>query len=268
MELPTDIVELALQQATQKAGSTYDRFGLTQLPSAINSKLSSAYRAIGERYVYDTIFLTIEKAKRNKDQYVRLDQSCLDSVAYYIGFKSIEEFRLSQSPNILEAMLPIEGNWYSCVRASSGRPHILLSPVQIRVSENKRATMELRGPHRTYQGPIKCIAGSISSLIVSDDGTKELHLVFKVGVARYPEVLVGLFSGVSSAGEPIAGKEVLFKSDELFDEMKNAKIPIQTVAGEPAPIIPRSIITYLADFEKSYFKVTDPSTFDVDDLYS
>lgn len=266
MDIPASTVELILRKAIEKSGKTYDRFGLSELPAIINSELPSQYKKVGDRYLYDTVYLSIEKALKSKQEHIRLNRSCLDSIVNYIGFKNIEEFRFSQIAAIRDEMVPLEGAWYSIVRSSSGLPYILLSPVQIRISDNHKAILKLKGPHRIYQGEIKWIGGSISTLITSEDKTKNLHLAFKVGVSKYPKVLMGVFSGVSTAGEPIAGKEILYKSKVPFEAMENAKIRIEPTTMRKETIIPNSIINYLTDFDNCYFKITGTGTFDLEDL--
>ena len=267
MEIPASIVEDLLKKAIDKAGKTYDRFGLSELPTVINSAIPSQYKQIGRRYIYDTVYLSIEKAKKSEQEYIRLNQSCLDSMAKFIGFKDIASFRLSQLPGLREEMLSVEGAWYSIVRSSSGLPYILVSPVEISISENQKAVLTLRGPNRTYRGEVKWIGGSMSTLITSEDQTKSLHLAFKVGLSKYPKVILGVFSGVSTAGLPVAGKEILYKSDVPFEEMKNVKISIEALDEKEEPIIPSSIIRYLSDFDKNYIKVIGMGTFDLDELH-
>lgn len=262
MEIPIDLVELMLKKSTEKGNKSFDRFGLSQLHIPINENLPNQYKPLGKRYIYDTIFLGLEKAKRENQELINLDRSCLDSIVYYLGFKSIDEFRSQEAPLLPNEFFSIEGNWQSIVRCNSGAPDILVSPVKISITDSNKAILELRGPSRTYRGVIRWIGGSISSFIVSEDKVKALHLAFKVGVAKQPEVLLGVFSGVSSSGVPIAGKEILLRSNAVFEEIKNTRIKIASKDLR----IPSSVFEYFSDFEKCYFKVTNTSTFNLDDL--
>lgn len=267
MEIPTSIVEDLLKKAMEKAGKTYDRFGLSELPTAINAELPSQYRQIGSRYIYDTVYLSIEKARKSLQENVRLNQSCLDSIARFIGFRDIANFRLAQLPGLRKEMLSVEGAWYSVVRSSSGLPYILVSPVKISISENQKAILILKGLNRTYRGEVKWTGGSMSTLITSEDQTKSLHMAFKVGLSKYPKVIMGVFSGISTAGEPVAGKDILYKSDIPFEEMKSSKISIESLNEQEESVIPPPIIRYLSDFDKNYIKVIGMGTLDLDELY-
>lgn len=266
MEIPRTVVETILREVVKRAQKTFDRFGLYQLPKAINEVLPPDYKPIGPRYIYDSIYLSLERAKKLDEATVRLDQSCLDSMAYFIGFQNIESFKLAQLPAHSSKNSVLEGTWYSCVRSNSGLPNVLISPVEIRAVEDHKTILKLKGPHRVYQGEIRWTGSSMSCLAVSEDKTKTLHLAFKVGVSKHPKLLIGVFSGVSSAGDPIAGKEILYKSDLDFIQMKNFKVPIAAPENLMPYGIPGSIVTFFSDFDKNYFKISGISTFDLNDI--
>ncbi|NRB46964.1 MAG: hypothetical protein HRU41_04785 [Saprospiraceae bacterium] len=260
MEIALDIANTLLGLAAKKGNKNLDRFGIMELSALVNETLPTAYRPLGQRYLYDTLYLNIQQAKRAKQATISVDRACMDSLAFFVGFQSLDDFIKHESPQLPQSAVSIIGNWYSIVRCNSGRPDLLLSPVQISLSENQEADFRLRGPHRLYQGKIKWIGSSISCFLESNDKAKTLHLAFMLGVAKEPKVLIGVFSGVSTSGFPIAGKELLLRAEEDFQNLQNQRIPIQKGS------LPNSILTYFENYDSCYFKVQEASTFDFLDL--
>lgn len=267
MRISVDIVETLLNQSVKKAGKTSDRFGLIEAVSVINEALSIEYKQIGNRYLYDTLFLGVQRTRNQQAQTINLDRAMLDSLAAFLGFHSLDEFQQAQEPLVPLQVRAIEGNWYSIVRCNSGKARVLISPVVIEVI-NSVTFFELRGPHRTYRGKINWIGGSFSSFLVSKDGAKVIHLAFRLGVAKKPKILNGVFSGVSSSGIPIAGKELLVRSEEEYTAMKNKKVNIGKDASlsNNESLLTPEIIQYFANYDSSYIKIDFASTFDKDDL--
>lgn len=265
MEIALGIANTLLKLAVKKGNKTWDRFGIIELSALVNDKLpSAAYRPIGNRYLYDTLYLSIQQALKTDRNSISVDRACMDSLAFYIGFQSLDEFIQHESPQLPQSASSILGNWYSVVRCNSGRPDLLLSPVQISMEENQTAYLQLKGPHRMYKGKVKWIGSSISCHLESTDKAKVLHLSFLLGVAKSPKVLTGVFSGVSTGGFPIAGRELLLRTEVPFPELKNLRIPLQ--GKSPQVEIPKQILHYFADYSHCYFKVKEVSTFDFLDL--
>ena len=266
MNITVDIVKMLLNHSVKKAGKTPDRIGLLEATEVINKSLPNGYKKLGSRYLYDTVFLSVKRAQDQQDSTINLEQSLLDSLAAYLDFHGVDEFRSIQQPLVPQEAHAIEGNWYSVVRCNSGKDSVLVSPVMIE-TVNATTFLELSGPHRIYKGKISWTAGSFSSFLVSTDGVKVIHLAFKVGVAKQPIILSGVFSGISSSGIPVAGKELLVRSSEEYTEMKNRRVNIKKIkATESEGLITAGIAKYFADFERSYIKVDSASTFDADDL--
>lgn len=260
MEIALDIANTLLGLAIEKGNRNWDRFGIIELSSLVNETLPAAYRPLGQRYLYDTVYLNIQQAKKAKEAIISVDRACMDSLAFYVGFQSLDDFVQHERPQLPKSASSIIGNWYSIVRCNSGRPDLLLSPVQISLSENQEANFQLKGPHRYYRGKIKWIGSSISCFLESNDKAKTLHLAFMLGVAKEPKVLIGVFSGVSTSGLPIAGKELLLRAEEEFKNLRNQRIPIQEGS------LPDSILAYFENYDSCYFKVQEASTFDFLDL--
>lgn len=260
MEIDLDIANTLLGLAVKKGNRTWDRFGIMELSALVNEKLPAAYRPLGQRYLYDTLYLNIQQAKKNQRSTIPVDRSCMDSLSFFVGFQSLDDFIQHESPQLPLSVSSILGSWYSIVRCNSGLPDLLLSPVHIRLGENKIVQFLLKGPHRNYQGNVKWIGSSFSCFLESDDKAKALHLAFMLGVAKSPSILIGVFSGVSTSGFPIAGRELLLRTNEALEDLKNQRIPIKEGT------LPQSILTYFKNYNDCYFKVREASTFDFLDL--
>jgi hypothetical protein len=125
--------------------------------------------------------------------------------------------------------------------------------------------MILKGPSRAFKGELRKKEQNLFAFLQTEDA-KELHLIFKIGVVSDPEVLQGVFSGISSNSEPIAGREVLVRLvDKSFEDLKNQRISIEDAAESPEKMM-RLLAKSFKDYEKNSLKVTGGSTFRLSDL--
>jgi len=263
MQISVKIVDELLRRCIAKADKSITRIDLIELSEIVNAA-STEGGEVGRRYLYDTIYLGIEKAKRTGEDYIRVHDHALNTLARYLGFASLEAFVRKYQPTVPALAQTIAGNWYSIVRCNSGKPRVLVSPVQIVVG-NDGATLVLRGYTRSYRGEVRWTAGCFSTLLTSDDGLRTIHLVFRLGVVKGPRVISGLFSSVSSSGAPIAGLELLLRSDDDFSKMVNVRIPLEGNEQEHASLISDEILHYFSDFDRCYFKVNDQRAFEFRD---
>ncbi|MEM1319621.1 MAG: hypothetical protein AAGG75_05155 [Bacteroidota bacterium] len=264
MKISVESLEHLLEEVIKKANTNRERINLIELSEKINTVLPRDYKPLGNRYIYETIDRTIKKAKKEKKSSVRIGDASLHSLAYYIGFRDVEEFLSNRYPRLRTEAFAIEGNWYSIVRYISDLPVLLVSPVQV-IIDGDVVRMKLYGKHRIYEGEINWIAGSISCFLSTTDKVKSLHLAFKLGVIKKPKLLKGVFSGVSSSGNPIAGREILWRPDEdiEFEAMSNFKVDTEESLKIDDPRIPKPIITYFSNSKDSYLKISEAGTFDV-----
>jgi hypothetical protein len=94
---------------------------------------------------------------------------------------------------------------------------------------------------------------------------KNLHLVFNVGHSKRPNVLQGVFSGMSTAGDPIAGREVLVRRKEKIFELKNSRQSISEMLkskSEEEKIIGK----YFKEVNQNILKGGKSSTYELTDL--
>jgi hypothetical protein len=173
-------------------------------------------------YKFDAKYLRYNLYKGGKS--IRLSK--LDSLAEYLGYKNYNSFvdSLSIDP-ILQSM---EGHYYCYVRMNQAKGEVLRSPVKISI-KNGQVLYHQKGGRLEYQGEMKKHGGCLFVLMRSIDGTKSFYHIYKIGMRPAPIVLQGIFSGVSSAFEPIGGRAILWRSDKSFDSLKTGKLEIRTM---------------------------------------
>ena len=135
--------------------------------------------------------------------------------------------------NIPEALKNLIGNWYSFVRASWNPDIILKTPVKIDVSASG-IEMTMKNENRSYTGILRLASQCVRVQLVSDDGKKEYTFILKIGHDLQRTHLVGLFSGVNSDGNIVAGVEFLQKTNPgLFKNLKAEKFSLETFLNAP-----------------------------------
>jgi hypothetical protein len=126
--------------------------------------------------------------------------------------------------------------------------------------------MTLKGSRRNFQGKMKLQGDCIYCLLESGD-TKDLHVVFKTGLESTPNVLQGVFSGLSTANDPIAGREILVRQPGV-DEMKklsNDRMSIDALL-ESGSDEEKIIAGYFNSIEENILKAGRSSNFQITDL--
>lgn len=164
-----------------------------------------------------------------------------------------------ENANLINAV----GNYYSYVRENSDRGAILRSPAKIFI-EDMSVHFELKGPKWTYSGKVNCVKGCLFITMTSHSG-KSFHHVYKIGLREKPDVLCGVFTGVSTAFDPIGGRAVLERLDSEYSLLKARRLSIKTLSksrsGNEA-----SLAKYFRTRVKNNLIVPQPVTFTHDDL--
>lgn len=101
-------------------------------------------------------------------------------------------------------------------------------------------------------------------LMTSPNG-KRFHHVYKVGRAHNPKVLQGVFSGVSSAFDPIGGRCVLVRTNDDFRKMENQRISVATLK-KAKDKVERALGAYFEDQGKNNLLIGGVTTYDAPDL--
>jgi hypothetical protein len=214
-----DVLSLLIELG-EKTGQPHDHAGFGRMAELIDSD------NISQRYLYD-LYKKVNDLHTNGIETTRVRQLYLDDIAKYLGYTGFLQFSVHTHKKISDGLQNCAGNWWSFVRADTGEK-LYKAPVRIfRDAENNTMRMELKGRERVFFGEIIEKAGCLFIYLVSG-AEKQLGLVFKIGVTKTINLLQGTFSGMSSAGYPIAGREVLIR-ETFFDyqSMEWSEVDIQ-----------------------------------------
>jgi hypothetical protein len=150
--------------------------------------------------------------------------SKLDEISKYVGYQNFHSFCDAIDLEMDSVLQSVVGDYYCYVRMNKEKGKILRSPVQI-VLKDGQIHYHQKGGRLTYTGEITRREGCLFVLMRSDEG-KSFYHVYRVGARPSPEVLQGIFSGVSTDFEPIGGRTILWRSDKPFDALKTGKLDI------------------------------------------
>jgi hypothetical protein len=254
-----DIMRL-LQEVAEKTDMTLDYASFGEIYSKMEDQMVKL--PFKEEYLYKRVFLQLKKLKGDSTE-IRLNAKCIEHVAKYLSYNNYDQFKKMQGQPIHPAMITCVGSWYSYVRCNSGEEYVLIAPVRI-YEEGREIVMQLNGRDRTFTGKLKYEGNCIYCLLESKQD-KNLHLVFNVGLTKKANVLQGIFSGISTAGDPIAGREVLVRQEGKLSLLKNARRSISELVEskrEEEVLVGK----YFRKAEQNILKGGKPSTFELDDL--
>lgn len=249
-----DIKKL-LEEVALKSGMTLEYASFKEIYSKMEEALGDL--PFKEDYLYKRVMPEIKKQKK----IISLNANYVEHLVKYLQFNNYDAF-LKAKPfhPVLENCV---GNWYSYVRCNSGQDYVLISPVRI-FQEGREINILLKGKVRTFAGKLK-FEGSCLYCLLESNEDKNLHLVFNIGFAKIPNVLQGVFSGMSTAGNPIAGREVLIRQEEKFGALQNSRRPIAELVKSNKEI-EKLIGLYFSSAERNILKAGMASTYELDDL--
>lgn len=252
MKIKTSEVLALFQLLSQKAGQPNDYKGLEIISYEIGNLVS-------HRYLYDKLY---EANKGNKEEVTILD-SKLQTLLDYLGFINYNDFKIFLKNPIHDVVKSCEGTWINYVRQNSSNGYVLASPVNISVIGQKMSLL-LKGPSFDYSGFIELNNGCLFCHFNNENG-KQFHHVYKIGNRKFPDVLQGVFSGISTSNEPIAGRTLLVKTEGVFDEIKNEKFTIKEllISEEESN---QAIGTYLESFTDNNIAINRVISYGIEDL--
>lgn len=238
---------------SEKTKESLDHAGLRNMASEIGG--------IGEDYLYKKIFYAIRDMKN--DHLLSLRDAQLNSVARFIGFKNIQAFISDQEMPRDEQLKSLVGYYYIFVRQNSTQGLIFQSPVEIKESDSK-FILRLKGPSWTYEGDLKIKHGCLFVLLASPEN-KSFYHIYKIGTRREPKVIQGIFSGVSTAFDPIGGRVILLKINEGLPDMKNRAYTLRELSKSSVPEN-KKLATYFKDYSKNNLSINKVISFGIEDL--
>jgi hypothetical protein len=242
-----------LSLLSEKTREPLDRAGLRNMASEIGG--------ISEDYLYKKIFYEIRNLQDNQDLSLRDAQ--LNSVARFLGHKNILALLGTFEAPVDDQLKSLVGNYYMYIRQNSSRGLVYQSPAEIRESEAK-FMLTLNGPSWTYEGDLMIRHGCLFVLLVSAE-YKSFYHIYKIGTRRDPKVIQGIFSGVSTAFDPIGGRAVLVRVDEPFSDLKNQAFTLQELGSSSLPQ-GKTLAVYFREYTKNNLSINKVVSFGLEDL--
>jgi hypothetical protein len=225
--------------------------------------ISEEIKGIGSDYLYWKIQYKIKGRKKNDVIGLRTTQ--LDHIARYLAYEDFQNFVAVHEVDDDPQLRSLIGSYYSYVRRNSEEEgYILRSPVKIEQRADGKVEFQLKGPSYTFKGELYSKHGCVFVLMKADEG-KVFHHVYKIGERQSPVVLQGVFSGVSTAFDPIGGRTVLVRTDEPYASLKNASLSVNTLRKSKLAVEKRLAI-YFKDYANNNVAPKRSSTFGIGDL--
>jgi len=262
MEVKTEALKKVLSMLTQKAGQPLDRRGLQNTADIIKG-LDKKFKDLSGDYLYRNILRGIQTAEKEDKETVILRDLPLDILAKYLGHQNMPDLLNKIAPAIDPLLLTCEGVYYCYLRRNSEDAYILRSPVKIETQQGMM-TFSLRGPARKYNGSVAFGNGCLYVLMMHEDG-KQFHHIYQLGQHKKPQVLQGIFSGVSTIFAPIGGRTVLIRSDKEYDALENKEIEIATLKTSN-DLQDRRLAEYFEYYHENNLNIKRVNTFRIDDL--
>lgn len=225
--------------------------------------ISEQIAGISEKYLYENLYREKEKAKKIGQSTINLHSSRLDIIAQFLGYKNYRVFTEQLDEPLDKVLLELVGGYYSYVRRSDGEGVLFRSPVEITEGDGK-IWLNLKGPKWNYKGIVEFENGCLFILLRSEGG-KMIHHVYKIGTREKPAVLQGIFSGVSTAFDPIGGRAILIRCDVEFTKLKNAELKVNELK-KSKQIQERKLAEFFSTRENNNLTINRVVTFGIDDL--
>lgn len=254
MDASISHLERLLELLSNKTGKPLTVKGL----KAMTDKLD-----LSSKYLYEYIYRKKEKAKESGETTINVQESKLDIIVKFIDGTSYQQFIITLEQPVNPILQSLIGNYYSYVRRNDEQGFILRSPARIHEQQGK-ILFELKGPMRLYYGEVKYRHGCLFILLEEEAG-KQIHHVYKIGTRPQPEVLQGIFSGVSTNFDPIGGRTVLVRGSADFDTLRNKEASIKDFSRSDLPA-EKAIAMYLKEYSLNNLRINRVVKFGEADL--
>jgi hypothetical protein len=256
MQVSVNTIEKVLDALCQQEKQTYDHTGLRAIAAEISEGL-------GEKYLYEKLHLPAKKARQQGEAVIDVSPSKMEVISKFLGFNSFRALQDSWIRPSDPILLSLIGNYYLYVRRNDPRTLVMRSPVHVS-EDSGNVIMEVRGPLSTFKGTLELTNGCLFVLLRSSS-EKRIHHVYKIGRREKPKVLQGIFSGVTTAFDPIGGRVVLARTELPKEKMSNLE---QTIGQLKKSNVPgeSKLANYFRSFEGNNLRIGQPRTFSFDDL--
>lgn len=250
-------IKKLLDALAQKTGVSLDRFGFIKMSEA----LSKGGTEISSRYLDETLNGRVRKMEGS--EMITVQPHNVDTIAQHLGFKDFASFCLQVDSPIDPVLRSCVGSYYCYVRVNAEEGIVLRSPVNIYEGEGS-IRWRLVGPHQQYDGEISYVDHCLFILMTSSIG-KQFHHVYKIGRRVKPSVLKGIFSGVTTAFDPIGGRVLLIRQDLSFTTLTERKERIDVLVKSKLEE-DKKIAQYFKEYSTNNLKLLPSRSFGLDDL--
>lgn len=256
MEVGVHYITQLLEALAVHTGQSMDHKGFGIMSEKVGGSVS-------QRYLYDSLHLKLEKAREGGISSMNLQPAKLDQVSQYLGHESFHAFCRSLDIHADPVLLGCVGIYYCYVRRNDSAGVVLRSPARLCITDG-RVRFELQGPSWHYSGLVSVRHGCLFVLLESEGG-KAFHHVYKVGQREKPQVLQGIFSGVSTGFDPIGGRVVLVRVSEVYEQLTHATLEVARLRkSEDAVAV--ALAEYFETYGDNNLQLKRVVTFGVDDL--
>lgn len=253
MKIKVRHLQRLLSLLSEKTGEPLDRGGLRNIATEVGG--------IGEDYLYKKIFYEI-RGRDNEDT-LSLRDAQLNSVARFLGYRNIATAITAFDTPVDEQLLSLAGSYYIYVRQNSSKGLVFQSPVEI-MELDGTFVLRLKGPSWTYEGDLRIKHGCLFVLLESPEH-KSFYHIYKIGTRRNPRVVQGIFSGVSTAFDPIGGRAVLLKVKAPFSTLQNRAYTLDELSR--SELNDHNVLArYFALYTTNNLSINKVVGFDVEDL--
>jgi hypothetical protein len=253
MKIKVSHLQRLLTLLSEKTNEPLDRAGLRNMATEIGG--------IGEDYLYKKLFYEIRDL--DDSRMLSLRDAQLNSVARFLGYRNIQTLIIAWESPVDDQLVSLAGTYYLFVRKNSRHGVIFQSPAEIVQSEG-RFIMRIKGPSWTYEGEVSIRHGCLFVLLTSPQ-YKSFYHIYKVGTRRAPRVIQGIFSGVSTAFDPIGGRAVLRKIDEPMAELQNKGTSVEELLRSGCRE-DEKLAAYFSDYAKNNLNINKVVSFEIEDL--
>lgn len=243
-----------LEALADKAGVELEWYGL--------GVISDMMEGVSQRYLYESLW---QKVRHSTEGVLKLAPGKIEGLAHFLGYESVADFIKAKENPLPSSLSSLEGVYYSYVRKNSHtQAEVLRSPVRI-MRRHEKMIWQLNGPKWRYEGELIHTDGCVFCAMHAPVVHKTFYHVYKIGKSEAPEVLMGVFSGVSSAGDPIGGRCVLVRQSVAFDTLNNGQTDIE-VLRHSSDGVQQKLAVFFEKYEDNNLRINPPVGFDIDDL--
>ena len=240
---------------TQKNGRGYDK-----MAHELNE--FQKFPDMDRKYLQSRLYKPACDALLSGGGTIGLNGRYLDKIARFLGYSSFINFCEGEDSEARKRLLNLCGDWYCYSRKNTYRGELIQSPVRIYESGDA-VHFELKGPSSVYNGKLSYKSMCLFCQFTSSSNGKQFQHIYKVGLRENPEVLQGIFSGVSTSFDPIGGRAVLIKQFDPEIQLINERIAVEDLAHSEK-LAERRLAEYFSDNDNLI--ASNSATFDLNDL--